>query len=132
MAGITRLHEAIKLLRSGPAVVFGPVFHSTYHLFEESEGGIRHYGRADESDVDDFEKFLEQGGGCAYVFTEFPSNPILVSVDLMRLRRLVCFLTLPFVLLATPHMHDQTGTGGGGEKRSTDAHHRPINTTSSL
>ncbi|KAI1166821.1 cystathionine gamma-synthase [Nemania serpens] len=88
MAGITRLHETIKLLRAGPTVVFGPVFHSTYHLFEESEGGIRHYGRADESDVDDFEEFLEQGGSCAYVFTEFPSNPTLVSVDLMRLRRL--------------------------------------------
>lgn len=92
MAGITRLHETIKLLRAGPTVVFGPVFHSTYHLFEESEGGIRHYGRADESDVDDFEEFLEQGGSCAYVFTEFPSNPTLVSVDLMRLRRLVCCL----------------------------------------
>ncbi|KAI1183355.1 pyridoxal phosphate-dependent transferase [Nemania serpens] len=88
MAAITRLHEAIELLRAGPTVVFGPVFHSTYHLFEESGGGIRHYGRADESDVDDFERFLEQGGSCAYVFTEFPSNPILVSVDLMRLRRL--------------------------------------------
>ncbi|KAI1118985.1 cystathionine gamma-synthase [Nemania sp. NC0429] len=88
MAGITRLHEAIKRLRAGPTVVFGPVFHSTYHLFAESEGGIRHYGRAGESDIDDFEKFLSQGGSCAYVFTEFPSNPILVSVDLMRLRQL--------------------------------------------
>ncbi|KAI0877561.1 cystathionine gamma-synthase [Hypoxylon argillaceum] len=88
MAVITRLHEAISALRAGPTVVFGAVFHSTYHLFEEADGGIRHYGRADESDVDDFEKYLEGGGDCAFVFTEFPSNPILVSVDLMRLRRL--------------------------------------------
>ncbi|KAJ2974527.1 hypothetical protein NUW58_g8632 [Xylaria curta] len=88
MAAITRLHEATLQLRAGPVVVFGAVFHSTYHLFEESEGGIRHYGRANDADVDDFEKYLEEGGKCAYVFTEFPSNPILVSVNLERLRRL--------------------------------------------
>ncbi|KAJ8108691.1 hypothetical protein ONZ43_g6349 [Nemania bipapillata] len=80
MAAITRLQEAIGALRKdGPTVVFGAVFHSTYHLFEEGEGGIRHYGKADESDVDDFEKYLEEGGACAYVFTEFPSNPILAD-----------------------------------------------------
>ncbi|KAI0404847.1 cystathionine gamma-synthase [Xylaria palmicola] len=88
MAGVTRLHEAITTLRSGPTCVFGAVFHSTYHMFEESEGGIRHYGRAADSDVDDFEKYLAAGGECAYVFTEFPSNPVLVSVDLMRLQGL--------------------------------------------
>ncbi|RWA13054.1 hypothetical protein EKO27_g2054 [Xylaria grammica] len=88
MASITRLHEAIALLRSGPTVFFGGVFHSTYRLFKECERGLKHYGRADDSDVDDFEIYLEGGGECAYVFTEFPSNPILISVDLMRLRGL--------------------------------------------
>ncbi|TGJ85914.1 hypothetical protein E0Z10_g2899 [Xylaria hypoxylon] len=88
MASITRLHEAIALLRAGPTVVFGAVFNSTYHMFKECEGGIKHYGRADDSDVDDFETYLEGGGECAYIFTEFPSNPIVVSVDLMRLRGL--------------------------------------------
>ncbi|KAI0857894.1 cystathionine gamma-synthase [Xylaria cubensis] len=88
MGAITRLHEAIMSLRAGPTVVFGAVFQSTYHLFNESEGGIRHYGSADDSDVDDFETYLEGGGKCAYVFTEFPSNPVLVSVDIVRLQRL--------------------------------------------
>ncbi|KAI0459296.1 cystathionine gamma-synthase [Xylaria acuta] len=88
MASITRLHEAIASLRAGPTVVFGAVFHSTHHLFDESEGGMRYYGRADDSDVDDFETYLEGGGKCAYVFTEFPSNPVLISVDIERLRRL--------------------------------------------
>ncbi len=92
MASITRLHEAITSLRSGPTAVFGSVFHSSYHMFAESEGGMKHYGRADDSDLDDFEKYLEAGGECAFAFTEFPSNPILVSVDLMRLRGLVCLL----------------------------------------
>ncbi|GAP87336.2 putative cystathionine gamma-synthase [Rosellinia necatrix] len=90
MAAVARLHDAVAatLRRAGPVVVFGAVFHSSYHLFEESAGGLRHYGRAADDDVDDFESYLEGGGPCAYVFTEFPSNPILVSVDLMRLRRL--------------------------------------------
>ncbi|KAI0416959.1 cystathionine gamma-synthase [Xylaria grammica] len=88
MASITRLHEAIALLRSGPTVVFGGVFNSTYRLFKECERGLKHYGRADDSDLDDFEIYLEGGGECAYVFTEFPSNPLLISVDLMRLRGL--------------------------------------------
>jgi cystathionine gamma-synthase len=97
MGAITRLHEAISAIRAGTTVVFGAVFHSTYHVFEENEGGVKHYGKADDADVDDFEKYLESGGQCSYVFTEFPSNPILVSVDLMRLRKLVshfCFLIL--------------------------------------
>ncbi|KAI1756456.1 cystathionine gamma-synthase [Xylaria castorea] len=88
MGAIYRLHEAIMSLRAGPTAVFGAVFQSTYHLFNESEGGIRHYGGATDSDVDDFETYLEGGGKCAYVFTEFPSNPVLVSVDVVRLRRL--------------------------------------------
>ncbi|KAI0144261.1 cystathionine gamma-synthase [Xylariaceae sp. FL1272] len=88
MAAIHRLHDAIVSLRSGPTVVFGAVFHSTYHLFEESASGIKHYGAASDTDVDDFEKYLGGGGECGYVFTEFPSNPVMVSVDLMRLRKL--------------------------------------------
>ncbi|KAI1812990.1 cystathionine gamma-synthase [Poronia punctata] len=91
MAAITRLHEAIRGIEgnTGPVVVFGAVFHNSYHVFEESEGGgIKHYGKADEADIDDFEKYLEEKGEVSYVFTEFPSNPIMVSVDLMRLRKL--------------------------------------------
>ncbi|KAI0486494.1 cystathionine gamma-synthase [Xylaria cf. heliscus] len=88
MASITRLHEAIMSLRAGPTAIFGAVFQSTYHMLNESEGGMRHYGRADDAEMDDFEAYLEGGGECAYAITEFPSNPILVSVDIARLRRL--------------------------------------------
>ena len=58
-------------------------------MFNESQGGMKHYGRADDSDLDDFEQYLKEGGQCASVFTEFPSNPITVGVNLMRLRALV-------------------------------------------
>ncbi|ORY57476.1 cystathionine gamma-synthase [Pseudomassariella vexata] len=88
MAGIVRFHETVMKVRSEPAVVFGAVFHSTFHYFEELPSGLKHYGKCDENDVNDFEKYLEEGGKCSYVFTEFPSNPILVSADLRRLRTL--------------------------------------------
>ncbi|KAK6221091.1 hypothetical protein LQW54_001664 [Pestalotiopsis sp. IQ-011] len=88
MAAILRCHEAIVRSRPYPVAVFGAVFHSSWHLFEESPGGLKHYGKCDENDLDEFEKYLEEGGKCSYVFTEFPSNPILVSVDLIRLRKL--------------------------------------------
>ncbi|KAI1828611.1 cystathionine gamma-synthase [Xylaria intraflava] len=88
MGAINRLHEAIASRRAGPVVVFGSVFVHTFTLLEETEGGMKHYGRASDADLDDFEKYLGGGGECAYVFTEFPSNPIMVSVDLMRLRRM--------------------------------------------
>ncbi|KAI1378584.1 cystathionine gamma-synthase [Hypoxylon crocopeplum] len=89
MAAITRFHDIAIRVRPGAVAVFGAVFHSTYHIFEESDGkGIKHYGKCDDADIDDFEEYLKNGGECSYVFTEFPSNPIMVSVDLMRLRRL--------------------------------------------
>lgn len=107
MAGITKLHEAAITARPHPVVVFGAIFRecitplcesvlsltldldSSWHLFEESPGGMKHYGKCDENDLNEFEKYLAQGGQCSYLFTEFPSNPILVSVDLIRLRTLV-------------------------------------------
>ncbi|KAI0523726.1 cystathionine gamma-synthase [Xylaria bambusicola] len=88
MASITRLLEGIEQLRAGPAIIFGSVFHSTYYTFEDSQGGLKHYGRADTSDLDNFEEYLARGGQCACVFTEFPSNPLAVGVDLTRLRGL--------------------------------------------
>lgn len=89
MAGIAHFHESAIRARPFPAVVFGAIFHSSYHCLEESPVGLKHYGKCDERDLDDFEKYLRSGGKCSYVFTEFPSNPILASVDITRLRKLV-------------------------------------------
>ncbi|KAK7989098.1 ankyrin repeat domain-containing protein [Apiospora arundinis] len=88
MAAIVRFHETAIKVRPFPVVVFGAVFHSTWHYFEEEPTGMKHYGHCDDNDLSEFEKYLDEGGKCSYVFTEFPSNPILVSVDLVRLRKL--------------------------------------------
>ncbi|KAI1486308.1 cystathionine gamma-synthase [Biscogniauxia mediterranea] len=89
MAAIERFHAVAAAARPhGPVAVFGAVFHSTHHLFEESAAGARLYKRCDAADLDAFEAHLEAGGACSYVFTEFPSNPVMVCVDLVRLRKL--------------------------------------------
>jgi len=98
MAAIVRAHQAIIGVRPGTVVVFGSIFHSTWHFLEENQHGFKHWGKADEADLDAFEAYLVnddeaagEGGKaskCAYVFVEFPSNPIMVGVDLARLRRL--------------------------------------------
>ncbi|KAK8088973.1 hypothetical protein PG997_003934 [Apiospora hydei] len=88
MAGIVRFHEVAVKVRPFPVIVFGAVFHSTFHYFEEEAVGMKHYGNCDDNDLNEFEKYLEGGGKCSYVFTEFPSNPVLVSVDLVRLRKM--------------------------------------------
>ncbi|KAH8676082.1 cystathionine gamma-synthase [Xylariales sp. PMI_506] len=89
MGGIARFMLQTAKVKTGLAVVFGAVFHSTWDLFEEvPASGFKHYGKCEDSDLDDFEKYLEGGGKCSFVFTEFPSNPILTSVDILRLRKL--------------------------------------------
>jgi hypothetical protein len=82
-------------------------------------GGIKHYGLIDDDDVDDFEKYLEEGGECAYVFMEFSSNPILVSVDLIRLRKLVSFSFL-FLFLCLFLERFAMGTGDGKKEGNTN------------
>lgn len=89
MAAIVRFHEIAVKMRPFSVIVFGAVFHSTWHYFEEEPVGMKHYGQCDDNDLNEFEKYLDGGGKCSYVFTEFPSNPILVSADLIKLRELV-------------------------------------------
>ncbi|KAJ7241922.1 pyridoxal phosphate-dependent transferase [Mycena haematopus] len=94
MAAIYRLHHAIMQVRKGPVVALGAIFHSTYHLFVEVPEGFKHFGQCDAQSgvMDKLEAYLqaeaEAGRKVSYIFSEFPSNPILVSVDLKRLRQL--------------------------------------------
>ena len=96
MAAIYRAHRALVEARGGGMVVgLGSVFPNTYHLFEESEGGMKHFGPCDAESriMEELEEWLEgekvAGRKVAYLFAEFPSNPILVSLDLRRLRGIV-------------------------------------------
>ncbi|KAK3335004.1 pyridoxal phosphate-dependent transferase [Neurospora tetraspora] len=116
MAAVFRLQEALfKSGRRGPVVALGAVFHSTFHLFEEvepTEGeegeeeveGFKHFGECEDSDkvMDQLEEYArglrEKGRGVGYLFVEFPSNPLLVSVDLGRLRKIADEYDFPVVV----------------------------------
>lgn len=95
MAAIYRLHEALMQRDPATVLVLGSVFHNTFHLYEECPGGMKHFGACDAASgvMDKVEEYLEahyqEGKTVSYVFLEFPSNPILVSADLKRLRQIV-------------------------------------------
>lgn len=98
MAAIYRLHEALSRRDpAGTVLVLGSIFHNTFHLFEEAAGGMKHFGACDGASgvMDKVEAYLEahyrDGKTVSYVFLEFPSNPLLVSADLKRLRQIVSF-----------------------------------------
>ncbi|KAM7208102.1 vacuolar transporter chaperone 4 [Naviculisporaceae sp. PSN 640] len=96
MAAIYYLHKIltreVEQTRKGTVVALGSVFHSSWHVFEEeSPNGFKHFGRCETAEeLDVIEKWLDQeskeGRSVSYLFVEFPSNPLLVSVDLARLR----------------------------------------------
>ncbi|KAK7038173.1 putative cystathionine gamma-synthase protein [Favolaschia claudopus] len=90
MAAIYRVHEAIMQVRPGPLVGLGAIFHNTYHMFRESPEGFKHFGPCDAQSkvMDGLEAYVKTQQTVSYVFVEFPSNPVLVSVDLKRLRQL--------------------------------------------
>ena len=98
MAAIYYLHKVLtEKVQRGTTVVLGAVFHNSWHVFEEqSPEGFRHFGKCtSRGDLDELEAYLEgervAGRRISYLFVEFPSNPILVSADLGRLRELVGF-----------------------------------------
>lgn len=98
MAAIWRLHRALTEVRGkeGKVVVLGSVFHNSWHVFEESQGGMKHFG-ACEGMMEELDAWLNgeyrTGRRVKYIFAEFPSNPVLASVDLGRLTELVGYLT---------------------------------------
>lgn len=102
MAAIYYLHKIltreVEQTSKGTVVVLGSVFHNSWHVFEEeSPNGFKHFGKCETTEeLDEIEQWLHQeqkeGRGVSYLFVEFPSNPLLVSVDLGRLGGWVSFL----------------------------------------
>jgi cystathionine gamma-synthase len=93
MAAIYNLHVLIGKWRNNPkskTVMFGFPFHQTIHIFEYWGPGVKFYPLGTE--LDELEKYLKDestaGAPIQALWTEFPSNPLLVSSDLARLRQL--------------------------------------------
>lgn len=102
MAAIHRLNQALIKRCPGTILVLGSVFHSTWHLFDETPGGMKHIGDARDGVMDRVEEYLETihkgGNTISYAFLEFPSNPILVSTDLKRMREIADRYNFPVVV----------------------------------
>lgn len=76
----------------GTTVLFGMAFVNTVILFEEFGLNYKIFGRVDDNDMDELEKYLDlehrRGGRVQTIWAEFPSNPLLTTPNLDRLRQL--------------------------------------------
>lgn len=94
MAAFYRLHQALMRWRAGVVVPLGSIFHNTWNLQEQAPQGFKHFGGVDgaSTGLDEMEAYLEgeaeEGRKISYAFVEFPSNPIMVTADVKRLRGL--------------------------------------------
>ena len=104
MAAIYQFYRAALKARKGAVVALGSIFHSTWHLFEEAPDGFKHFGPtgADSGVVGHLEEYIKgekaAGRDISFVFVEFPSNPLLVSVDLKGLAELAREYDFPLVV----------------------------------
>lgn len=92
MASTFYVHHYLLQLHNfkSSTVMFGFPFHQTIHIFEYFGPGVKFFQLGTE--LEELEKFLESevqaGRPVQAVWTEFPSNPLLVSSDLRCLRQL--------------------------------------------
>jgi len=92
MAVIYYVHEALLRRRQwkSKTVQFGMPFHSTTNIFQYWGPGLEFFPLGTE--IDALERFLEseaqRGAPVQAVWTEVPSNPLLVTSDLTKLRKL--------------------------------------------
>ncbi|OAP65285.1 hypothetical protein AYL99_01257 [Fonsecaea erecta] len=93
MASIYWVHRYLLSKYAAPSVLFGFSFHSTIHVLEDFGPGVEFLGLGSEQDLDRLEKHLtttQRGLGKTVqaIWAEFPSNPLLSTPDLRRLRQL--------------------------------------------
>jgi cystathionine gamma-synthase len=60
----------------------------TLKILQKWGPGCYFYGHASDEDLDSLDKLLQSGEKVLCLFCEFPSNPLLVTPDLKRLRQL--------------------------------------------
>ncbi|KIW24531.1 uncharacterized protein PV07_10240 [Cladophialophora immunda] len=92
MASIYWVHRYLLSRYDSPSVLFGFSFHSTIHVLEDFGPGVEFLGLGSGQDLDRLEEHLvtqrDQGKTVQAIWAEFPSNPLLSTPDLGRLRRL--------------------------------------------
>jgi cystathionine gamma-synthase len=90
MSSIFNTHYILRACReeSRKSICFGFPYIDTLKILEKWGPGCLFYGNGRDSDLDDLERRLESGERYLALFTEFPTNPLLNSPDLPRIRQL--------------------------------------------
>ncbi|KAL5116782.1 Cystathionine gamma-synthase [Pleosporales sp. CAS-2024a] len=89
MSSIFNAHRNIMQAKGAlKAVVFGFPYIDTLKITEKFGAGSIFYGFGAAEELDDLERRLEGGERIMALFTEFPSNPLLKTPDLERIRSL--------------------------------------------
>lgn len=89
MSSIFNSHRNILAAKGDfTAIVFGFPYIDTLKITEKFGSGSLFYGFGSNEELDDLERRLEGGERFSALFTEFPSNPLLWSPDLVRIRKL--------------------------------------------
>ncbi|KAL2062051.1 hypothetical protein VTL71DRAFT_6317 [Oculimacula yallundae] len=92
MAAIHRPHVYMLPLYGGTSIVFGVPFITTMDLMNQFGPGYKLFGRGDEKDLLELEVYLEEerrnGRKVQAIWTDFPTNPLVVTPDITRLREL--------------------------------------------
>jgi cystathionine gamma-synthase len=92
MTAICAVHDYLLRWKQNKSttVLFGLAFHQTIHIFEYFGPGVKNFPLATE--YDELEKYLkeeaEKGTPVQAIWTEFPSNPLIISADLWKLREI--------------------------------------------
>ena len=89
MSAIFNTHRTLLANREPrKSICFGFPYIDTLKILQKWGPGCLFYGNGLDSDLDDLERRLEAGERFLALFTEFPSNPLLRSPDLLRIRQL--------------------------------------------
>ena len=81
-------NAAAKGMEPRKSICFGFPYVDTLKILEKWGHGVQFYGFGNSACLDDLEKRLESGERYLALFCEFPSNPLLNSPDLLRIRNL--------------------------------------------
>lgn len=88
MSAIWSAHQlALNTLTPAKSVCFGFPYTDTLKILEKWGPGCHFLGHGLDNDIDELERILEREPIIA-LFTEFPSNPLLRSANMPRLRQL--------------------------------------------
>jgi len=104
MAAISAAHRCLNRHNSPPgggrrAIMFGFPYLDTLKLLARPElgGGVIFLGFGDEGDFDELERVV-RSEPISGVFMEFPTNPLLLSPDMARMRQLADEFGFPIVI----------------------------------